>query len=120
MFLRFLGGANAFHFLSFVSGLVTLVINVNNNVNSNNNNLNGNNVNANSQSNLNGNANNNAANSIVVMPGRKKREAPTGTSASPTFPDARDLRGEVGKFALEMMELMRVRGPRLRPGRTIA
>lgn len=115
MFLRFLGGANAFHFLSFVSGLVTLVINVNNNVNSNNNNLNGNNVNANSQSNLNGNANNNAANSIVVMPGKKKREAPTGTLAPPAF-----LRGEVGKFALEMMELMRVRGPRLRPGRTIA
>lgn len=32
-----LGGANAFNFLSFVAGVVTLVVNVNNNINNNNN-----------------------------------------------------------------------------------
>ena len=71
-----LGGSNAFHFLSFVSGVVTLVLNVNNNVNNNNNNLNGINANGNHAVNSNGNVNNNAANAIIVMPGkrRKKRE----------------------------------------------
>jgi len=68
-----LGGANAFHFLTFVVGLVTLVVNVENNLNQNNNNLNGINVNANRQTNNNANANNNAMNMIEVMPGRRKR-----------------------------------------------
>lgn len=37
-----LGGSNAFNFLSFVAGVVTLIVNVNNNINNNNNNLNDN------------------------------------------------------------------------------
>ena len=61
-----LGGANAFHFLTFVVGLATLVVNVENNLNQNNNNLNGINVNANRQTNNNANANNNAMNMIEV------------------------------------------------------
>ena len=65
-----LGGANAFHFLTFVVGLVTLVVNVENNLNQNNNNLNGINVNANRQTNNNANANNNAMNMIEVSWGR--------------------------------------------------
>ena len=87
-----LGGSNAFNFLSFVAGVITLVslffalikinitsnnmqiVNVNNNVNNNNNNLNGVNGNANNNQNNNANVNNNAANIILTMPGRKKRE----------------------------------------------
>ena len=61
-----LGGANAFHFLTFVVGLATLVVNVENNLNQNNNNLNGININANRQTNNNANANNNAMNMIEV------------------------------------------------------
>merc|ERR1719414_1477894 len=68
-----LGGSNAFNFLSFVAGVITLIVNVNNNVNNNNNNLNGVNGNANNNQNNNANVNNNAANVILVMPGRKKR-----------------------------------------------
>merc|ERR1719433_1404000 len=68
-----LGGSNAFNFLSFVAGVITLVVNVNNNVNNNNNNLNGINANVNAQQNNNANANTNAANVILVMPGKKKR-----------------------------------------------
>ena len=91
-----LGGSNAFNFLSFVAGVITLVtskklvnilftfhlqfdeffwqiVNVNNNVNNNNNNLNGVNGNANNNQNNNANVNNNAANVILVMPGRRKK-----------------------------------------------
>jgi len=68
-----LGGSNAFNFLSFVAGVITLIVNVNNNVNNNNNNLNGVNGNANNNQNNNANVNNNAANVILVMPGRRKK-----------------------------------------------
>ena len=61
-----MGGVNAFHFLTFVVGLATLVVNVENNLNQNNNNLNGINVNSNKQTNNNANANNNAMNMIEV------------------------------------------------------
>ncbi len=72
-----LGGSNAFNFLSFVAGVITLVVNVNNNVNNNNNNLNGINANVNSQENNNANANSNAANIILAMPGRRKKRSLT-------------------------------------------
>ncbi len=90
-----LGGSNAFNFMSFVAGVITLVIkklvksiwfhgfflvqvvNVNNNVNNNNNNLNGINGNANNQMNSNANVNNNAANIIIAMPGKKRRRKRT-------------------------------------------
>ena len=65
-----MGGSNAFNFLNFVAGILTLVVNVNNSINSNNNNLNGIALNTNSQSNSNMDANNNAVNKIMVMPGR--------------------------------------------------
>ena len=68
-----LGGSNAFNFLSFVAGVITLVVNVNNNINNNNNNVNGVNANVNNNQNNNANSNSNAANIILAMPGRKKR-----------------------------------------------
>ena len=36
----YLGGQNAFNYVSFVVAFLTLVVNVNNNINNNNNNLN--------------------------------------------------------------------------------
>merc|ERR1719270_2027070 len=68
-----IGGSNAFNFINFVAAVVTLVVNVNNNINNNNNNLNNINVNTNNANNANVNANNNGVNSVVVMPGRKRR-----------------------------------------------
>ena len=70
----FSGGANAFHFLSFVAGVLTLIVNVNNNINNNNLNINGINANANSNQNSDANVNNNAANVIMVMPGKRKKK----------------------------------------------
>ena len=68
------GGTNAFHFLSFVAGVLTLIVNVNNNINNNNVNVNGINANANSNQNSDANVNNNAANVIMVMPGKKRKK----------------------------------------------
>ena len=70
----FSGGTNAFHFLSFVAGVLTLIVNVNNNINNNNVNVNGINANANSNQNSDANVNNNAANVIMVMPGKKRKK----------------------------------------------
>ncbi len=64
------GGSNAFNFINFVAAVVTLVVNVNNNINNNNNNLNRVSLNANNANNANANVNNNAANIVIVMPGR--------------------------------------------------
>ena len=64
------GGSNAFNFLSFVVGVITLVVNVNNNINNNNNNQNDINLNADNSNNANANVNNNAANVVIAMPGR--------------------------------------------------
>merc|ERR1711860_133067 len=52
-----LGGSNAFNYVSFVVGILTLVVNVNNNLNNNNNNLNQANVNTASNNNANANSN---------------------------------------------------------------
>ena len=68
------GGTNAFHFLSFVAGVLNLIVNVNNNINNNNVNVNGINANANSNQNSDANVNNNAANVIMVMPGKKRKK----------------------------------------------
>ncbi|XP_045129324.1 myb-like protein W [Portunus trituberculatus] len=69
-----LGGFNTFNFLSFATGLVTLILNVNNNINNNNDN---NNVNANNDinnNNVNANLNTQNANQVVVFPpGRRRR-----------------------------------------------
>ncbi len=67
------GGSNAFNFINFVAAVVTLVVNVNNNINNNNNNLNRVSLNANNANNANANVNNNAANIVIVMPGRYLR-----------------------------------------------
>ncbi|XP_042867995.1 putative uncharacterized protein DDB_G0282129 [Penaeus japonicus] len=69
-----LSGHNAFSFLSFVTGVLSLVLNVNNNINNNNDNNNLNDNNAISNNNVDANANTQNANQIVVFPpGRKKR-----------------------------------------------
>ncbi|KAK8406632.1 hypothetical protein O3P69_007312 [Scylla paramamosain] len=69
-----LGGFNTFNFLSFATGLVTFILNVNNNINNNNDN---NNVNANNDinnNNVNANLNTQNANQVVVFPpGRRRR-----------------------------------------------
>ena len=69
-----LGGSNAFNYISFVIGILTLVVNVNNNINNNNNNLNQANINTASNNNANANSNNNNANIVNVMPPGKKRK----------------------------------------------
>ena len=69
-----LGGSNAFNYISFVVGILTLVVNVNNNINNNNNNLNQANINTASNNNANANSNNNNANIVNVMPPGKKRK----------------------------------------------
>ena len=69
-----LGGSNAFNYVSFVVGILTLVVNVNNNINNNNNNLNQANINTASNNNANANSNNNNANVINVMPPGKRRK----------------------------------------------
>merc|ERR1712038_2235798 len=69
-----LGGSNAFNYVSFVIGILTLVVNVNNNINNNNNNLNQANINTASNNNANANSNNNNANIVNVMPPGKKRK----------------------------------------------
>ena len=69
-----LGGSNAFNYVSFVVGILTLVVNVNNNINNNNNNLNQANINTASNNNANANSNNNNANIVNVMPPGKKRK----------------------------------------------
>nr|XP_027236684.1 uncharacterized protein LOC113827933 [Penaeus vannamei] len=69
-----LSGHNAFSFLSFVTGVLSLVLNVNNNINNNNDNNNLNDNNAISNNNVDANANTQNANQIVVFPpGRKRR-----------------------------------------------
>ncbi|CAL4116542.1 unnamed protein product, partial [Meganyctiphanes norvegica] len=69
-----LAGFNTFSYLTFVNGVITLVLNVNNNINNNNNNNNLNNNNDLSNNNLNSNSNTQNANQIIIMPpGRKKR-----------------------------------------------
>lgn len=111
-----LGGTNAFNFLSFVAGVITLVVNVNNNVNNNNNNLNGVNANANNQNNANANVNNNAANIIIAMPGRKKKRR---KRTAQLFVDAAlgstketkclnmGLESELGNFPFAVLDLMK-------------
>ena len=69
-----LGGSNAFNYISFVVGILTLVVNVNNNINNNNNNLNQANINTASNNNANANSNNNNANIVNVMPPGRKRK----------------------------------------------
>ncbi|XP_047483816.1 uncharacterized protein DDB_G0287625-like [Penaeus chinensis] len=69
-----MSGHNAFSFLSFVTGVLSLVLNVNNNINNNNDNNNLNDNNAISNNNVDANANTQNANQIVVFPpGRKRR-----------------------------------------------
>ncbi|KAK3872398.1 hypothetical protein Pcinc_022525 [Petrolisthes cinctipes] len=69
-----LSGYNAFSYLSFVTGVLSLVLNINNNINNNNNNNNLNDNSAISNSNVDANVNGNTANQIVVFPpGRKRR-----------------------------------------------
>ena len=61
-----LGGSNAFNYVSFVIGILTLVVNVNNNINNNNNNNNNLNINAVDSSNVVANFNTNNANQVKV------------------------------------------------------
>ena len=73
-FSLFLGGSNAFNYISFILAILTLIVNINNNINNNNNNLNQFNVNVADNNNANANVNNNNANVVNVMPpGKKKR-----------------------------------------------
>ncbi|XP_064089123.1 hybrid signal transduction histidine kinase K-like [Macrobrachium nipponense] len=69
-----LAGFNTFNYLTFVTGVITLVLNVNNNINNNNNNNNLNNNNDLSNNNVNANTNTQNANQVVIFPpGRKRR-----------------------------------------------
>merc|ERR1712080_800585 len=73
-----LGGSNAFNYISFVIGILTLIVNINNNINNNNNNLNQVNINTAINNNADANSNNNNANVINVMPpGKRKRRRRT-------------------------------------------
>lgn len=60
-----LGGFNTFNYLTFVTGVLTLVLNVNNNLNNNNNNNNLNNNNDISNNNVNANTNTQNANQVM-------------------------------------------------------
>ncbi|XP_064089124.1 homeobox protein 13-like [Macrobrachium nipponense] len=67
-------GYNALSYLSFMTGILSLVLNVNNNINNNNNNNNLNDNNAVSNNNVDANSNSQTANQIVVFPpGRRRR-----------------------------------------------
>ncbi|XP_066984634.1 uncharacterized protein [Macrobrachium rosenbergii] len=67
-------GYNALSYLSFITGILSLILNVNNNINNNNNNNNLNDNNAVSNNNVDANSNSQTANQIVVFPpGRKRR-----------------------------------------------
>ncbi|XP_066984635.1 uncharacterized protein [Macrobrachium rosenbergii] len=69
-----LAGFNTFNYLTFVTGVITLILNVNNNINNNNNNNNLNNNNDLSNNNVNANTNTQNANQVVIFPpGRKRR-----------------------------------------------
>ncbi|XP_042867996.1 exonuclease 1-like [Penaeus japonicus] len=69
-----LAGFNTFNYLTFVTGVITLVVNANNNINNNNNNNNLNNNNDISNNNVNANTNTQNANQVVIFPpGRKRR-----------------------------------------------
>ncbi|XP_076068407.1 uncharacterized protein LOC143040852 [Oratosquilla oratoria] len=71
-----LGGFNTFNYLTFVNGIITLILNVNNNLNNNNNNNNLNNNNDISNNNINSNSNTQNANQVVIFPpGRKKKRS---------------------------------------------
>lgn len=59
-----LGGFNTFNYLTFVTGIITLILNVNNNLNNNNNNNNLNNNNDISNNNVNANTNTQNANQV--------------------------------------------------------
>ena len=61
-----LAGFNTFHFLSFINGVFTLVININNNINNNNNNNNLNDNNAVSNNQVSSNTNTNNANQVSI------------------------------------------------------
>ncbi|XP_063599552.1 uncharacterized protein DDB_G0289917-like [Penaeus indicus] len=69
-----LAGFNTFNYLTFVTGVITLVLNANNNINNNNNNNNLNNNNDISNNNVNANTNTQNGNQVVIFPpGRKRR-----------------------------------------------
>ena len=60
--ILFLGGSNAFNYVTLIMAILTLVVNVNNNINNNNNNLNQFSGNVVGNNNANANTNNNNGN----------------------------------------------------------
>ncbi|XP_076068278.1 uncharacterized protein LOC143040759 [Oratosquilla oratoria] len=68
---------NAYNYLSFVTGIISLILNINNNINNNNNNNNINDNNAASNNNVDANSNTQSGNQIVVFPGRRRRRRRT-------------------------------------------
>lgn len=62
-----LAGFNTFNYLTFVTGVITLVLNANNNINNNNNNNNLNNNNDISNNNVNANTNTQNGNQVSIM-----------------------------------------------------
>ena len=67
-------GTRALDFAAFATGLLTLILNVNNNVNNNNNNQNNQNLNVVESSNTVASFNTNTANQINIMPGAGRRK----------------------------------------------
>ena len=66
-------GVRALDFAAFATGLLTLILNINNNVNNNNNNVNNQNLNVVESSNTAASFNTNTANQINIMPGAGRR-----------------------------------------------
>nr|XP_027236683.1 myb-like protein W [Penaeus vannamei] len=116
-----LAGFNTFNYLTFVTGVITLVLNANNNINNNNNNNNLNNNNDISNNNVNANTNTQNANQVVIFPpGRKRRsiadwllrvlnrpqvEEAKSTTASPAASGSNwDGAAEVATVALQLFD----------------
>ncbi|XP_071525383.1 uncharacterized protein [Panulirus ornatus] len=101
-----LAGFNTFNYLTFVTGIITLILNVSNNINNNNSNNNLNNNNDISNNNVNANTNTQNANQVVIFPpGRKRRSIADwllriSTSQAVTSPNTRRNARE-GKHAAD-------------------
>ncbi|CAL4116546.1 unnamed protein product [Meganyctiphanes norvegica] len=66
-------GHSTFDYLSFVTAIISMVLNANNNINDNNDNNNINDDNSASNNNVDANSNSNTGNQIIVMPGGRRR-----------------------------------------------
>ncbi|XP_068249042.1 uncharacterized protein [Palaemon carinicauda] len=98
-------GYNALSYLSFITGILSLILNVNNNINNNNNNNNLNDNNDISNNNVDANSNSQTANQIVVFPpGRKRRSFADWLLQSVNLYASTAKSGDVKKLATDDRE----------------